>query len=215
MDAVLLFIETASPICSVCVSRGKEVIATAKSIEANVHASMLAVLIQQVLEKANVRVCELQAVCVSEGPGSYTGLRIGLSTAKGICYAAELPLILIPTLQAMAHGIKQYASAGSTILPVLDARRNDVYFSLYNYELEELIAHTCSSVSEVNALVEQRQLKAVAAGTGIEKLTPFTQNISLVEETVIDAANMVPIGLEKFYRNDFADLAYAEPVYRK
>lgn len=215
MKATLLLIETATPVCSVCICCNERIIASAHSEEPNSHAKMLAVLIQKVLSETGLKTRELSAVGVSEGPGSYTGLRIGLSTAKGICYASHLPLILVPTLAAMAHGMKKYLPPNFVLLPALDARRNDVYFSLFDEHLNELISHDCKSVSEVNALLENMNLKAIAAGTGIEKFQPFAGNITLLQQNVIDAANMAPIAHQKFIEKKFADLAYSEPIYRK
>lgn len=215
MDALFLLIETATPVCSVCISNKNDVIAKAQCNEPNSHAKMLAVLIQKVLKETKLKTTELSAVCVSEGPGSYTGLRIGLSTAKGICFASNVPLILVPTLAAMACEMKHYIKPDSVLLPVLDARRNDVYFSVFDKNLNELIPQDCKSVSEVNELLETLNLSVIAAGTGVEKFQSFTKNISLLHRNVIDAANLISIAQQKFAEKNFADLAYCEPVYRK
>lgn len=216
MSVLLLHLETAAPVCSVCLSENNTVLAKAQSDEPNSHAKTLAVLIQKVFAESNKEIKNLHAVCVSEGPGSYTGLRIGFATAKGICYAAGLPLILISTLKAMALGIKKISeNEQRVLLPVLDAHRNDVYFSFFNQELKDLITHDCKNVIEVNEMLASMNLKAVAAGTGTEKLSSFTENISVLNQSVIDAENMIEIALKKYAEKDFVDLAYSEPIYRK
>ncbi|MCO5281043.1 MAG: tRNA (adenosine(37)-N6)-threonylcarbamoyltransferase complex dimerization subunit type 1 TsaB [Chitinophagales bacterium] len=215
MSTILLCIETATPVCSVCISEEQTILAKVESVEPNNHAKILAVLIQKALLLAQKKIADLTAICVSEGPGSYTGLRIGFATAKGICYAANLPLILVPTLQAMAIGMKPNAKDGFVLCPVLDARRNDVYFSFFNTNAEEITPHNCKSVDEVNGLLLQMQSKAIVAGTGTNKFEMFLDSVIISNENVIDAQNIVSIGLEKFKNNQFADLAYSEPVYRK
>ncbi|MBX2908655.1 MAG: tRNA (adenosine(37)-N6)-threonylcarbamoyltransferase complex dimerization subunit type 1 TsaB [Chitinophagales bacterium] len=215
MSTILLCIETTTPVCSVCISEEQTILAKVESEEPNNHAKILAVLIQKALLLAQKKIAELSAICVSEGPGSYTGLRIGFATAKGICYAANLPLILIPTLEAMAIGMKPNAKDDFLLCPVLDARRNDVYFSFFNTNTEEIIPHDCNSVDEVNNLLLQMQSRAIVAGTGVEKFIPYSKNIELVFENVIDASNLVSIGLKKYEQKQFADLAYSEPIYRK
>lgn len=215
MGIILLHIETATPICSVCISEDHKILAKIKSEEINSHAQVLAALIQKALLIANKKITELNAICISEGPGSYTGLRIGFAISKGICYALNLPLILVPTLHAMAIGMQPNAKEGFLLCPVLDARRNDVYFSFFNSKAEEILPHDCKAANEVNNMLVQMQNRAIVAGTGVEKFKPYSKTIDIVYENVIDASNMISVGLEKFNNNLFADLAYSEPIYRK
>jgi tRNA threonylcarbamoyladenosine biosynthesis protein TsaB len=215
MSHFLLHIETATPVCSVCISRDGQLIARSESRQLNTHAATLAPLIEDLFMQSCLKATDLSAVCVSEGPGSYTGLRIGMATAKGICYAVSVPLILVPTLASMAWGMMRFMSNEVVLLPALDARRNDVYYALFDRDLNEIVPANCQSAEEVNHLLECRQLKALAAGTGAEKFSPHPKNITILHEDIMDAAHMIPISYNKFLRHEFASLAYSEPMYRK
>jgi len=214
-NPLILHIETATPICSVSIAHGNILIASKEAETVNSHARMLAPMIQQLLAENNFSISHLNAIAVSEGPGSYTGLRIGLSTAKGICYAANLPLILINTLQAMAAGMQVIVKDERILfVPVLDARRNDVYWNVFDSSLSELNKTQCNSVDEIMQHLTENKLNVVVAGTGAFKFEAFQSQLQILDENVIGSKHLIHLALIKFQTKQFADLAYSEPVYR-
>jgi tRNA threonylcarbamoyladenosine biosynthesis protein TsaB len=214
-NPLILHIETATPICSVSIALGSNLIVSKEAETVNSHARMLAPMIQQLLAENNFSIADLKAIAVSEGPGSYTGLRIGLSTAKGICYAAQLPLILINTLQAMAAGMQVIAKDENKLfVPVLDARRNDVYWNVFDGSLNALNKTDCNNIDEIVQQIAEKQLNVVVAGTGAFKFEAFQSQLQIMHQNVIGSRHLLPLALAKFQAKEFADLAYSEPVYR-
>jgi tRNA threonylcarbamoyladenosine biosynthesis protein TsaB len=212
---LILHIETATPICSVSIARGSNLIVFKEAETTNSHARMLAPMILQLLAENNFSVKDLNAIAVSEGPGSYTGLRIGLSTAKGICYAANLPLILVNTLQAMAAGIKESVKDENVFfVPVLDARRNDVYWNIFDGSLNALSKTDCNNIEEIVQQIAEKNLNVVVAGTGAFKFEAYQSHLQILHENVIGSKHLMNLALSKLEKSDFADLAYSEPVYR-
>ena len=134
--ALILNIETSTNICSVCIAKDGNIIAKKESSEDKSHAKLLTLFIEDLFKEQKLSASDLDAIAVSKGPGSYTGLRIGVSVAKGLCYAKDLPLIAINTLQAMASGIISKISAddlnNSIIVPMIDARRMEVYSAFFD-----------------------------------------------------------------------------------
>ena len=177
------------------------------------HAERLHVFIEEILKETNVKIQELHAVAVSKGPGSYTGLRIGVSTAKGLCYALGIPLIALDTLQVLAH---QVSVDNGIIVPMLDARRMEVYSAVFDknhQKIKEVQAEilTENSYSEISQTV-------YFIGDCQEKCqTVLTQpNFKFLPEILFPSANqMSQLSYEKFNQNDFEDVAYFEPFYLK
>ena len=131
--ALILNIETSSPVCSVCVAKDGAVFAFKESREPNSHARLLTVMIDELFSENKLSFQQLDGIAVSAGPGSYTGLRIGVSVAKGLCYALNKPLISVPTLSSLAEGIKQKVKVTDVFfMPVMDARRMDIYTAVYD-----------------------------------------------------------------------------------
>jgi tRNA threonylcarbamoyladenosine biosynthesis protein TsaB len=222
--ALILNIETSSERCSVALSRDGVVIGASQSFESKTHASVLTILIEKLLAETSISLKQLDAVSISKGPGSYTGLRIGVSVAKGICYGADKPLVAINTLQSMLNGL-----IGETIdfvstfpdetifCPMLDARRQEVYlahFSKSGNLLKETSAEIIHEESFLNILNERTM---VFFGSGAEKVQDIIQHskarfingFSLKAEYLISLAEMAI--LEK----RFEDIAYFEPFYLK
>jgi tRNA threonylcarbamoyladenosine biosynthesis protein TsaB len=135
--AVILSIETSTAPCSVALHDNQNIIAVAEVHKEYSHASKLALLVQQVIMLADVKMSQINAVAVSSGPGSYTGLRIGTSLAKGLCYALGIPLLSVPTLQIMAYRVSQMNIADAFLCPMIDARRMEVYCQVFDHNLEE------------------------------------------------------------------------------
>ena len=174
---------------------------------------------EEVLKEAAVKPQELAAVAVSMGPGSYTGLRIGTSTAKGLCYALEIPLIAIPTLQIIAAGASKNlpATHDVTFCPMLDARRMEVFTALYDRNLQPLndVAAVIVDENTFAELLENHQ--TIFCGNGAGKCRPLYENHSnaIFDLTPVSARNMAGIALKKFTEKQWEDLAYFTPLYGK
>ena len=219
----ILLIDTATPYCSVALSRNGVVEHVRETNETNAHARVVTVFIDEVLKAGNLWPADLSAVAVSMGPGSYTGLRIGVSAAKGLCYALELPLIAISTLQAMAWGMAQKVEReirqrdDVIFCPLMDARRMEVYTARFSTKMEQ--------VGEIEAVViddESLQLwpekKVVLAGDGLAKAKTILQKLPqaiFIDDFTPSAAYMAELAHRKFENNDFEDVAYCEPFYLK
>jgi tRNA threonylcarbamoyladenosine biosynthesis protein TsaB len=220
----LLHIDTANQFCSVALSDNENLLGLRETSEKNAHARVITVFIQQLLEEHKIKPTDLSAVAVSMGPGSYTGLRIGVSAAKGMCYALNIPFIGINTLQLMALGTKEMAAATNVltpdfiICPMIDARRMEVYSALYNWngnEIREPKAEILDEYSYADLL--QRQ-PIIFSGDGSLKLKPFqlkSSNAFFVDEFSPSAKYMVGFAYQKFILAQFENTAYCEPFYLK
>ena len=188
----------------------------------NAHSEKITNFIREVMETAGIDYSRLDAVAVSKGPGSYTGLRIGVSTAKGICYAADLPLMAIDTLEAMAHGMK--AKLGSQItendllIPMIDARRMEVYAAVFDANLNK-IHDTAALVIDENSFGDLRKAHRLwLFGDGAPKLGKLFENqpnINIIDGFRPSAAYMRPLAEKALRERDFVDVAYFEPFYLK
>ena len=215
----LLSIDTSTSICSVALSRGTEQVAFRETAEGRSHAKILLPFIEEVLQEGGIAPGQLDAVAVSMGPGSYTGLRIGVSTAKGLCYALGIPLIGIPTLQVMAAGALEAASpeTGTLLCPMLDARRMEVFSALYDNELQEVEPYS-AKIIEADSFRELLDRQPVLfCGNGMEKCRELlaTHPNARFDATPISARRMAALALRKFENRQFEDVAYCEPDYGK
>ncbi|MDF4221309.1 tRNA (adenosine(37)-N6)-threonylcarbamoyltransferase complex dimerization subunit type 1 TsaB [Maribacter sp. M208] len=213
---VLLNLETSSTNCSVCVAKDGEILAIRELNSANYsHAEKLHIFIEEVMLEASLRMEDLEAVAVSKGPGSYTGLRIGVSAAKGLCYALGIPLVAVSTLKSMASQIKIKNDA--VLIPVLDARRMEVYSCAFDENGNEL-RETRAEIIDENSFQEYINDKHIHfLGSGAEKIKEFfpLESITFHCEIVPSAKQMATISSNKFYAKDFEDVAYFEPYYLK
>lgn len=217
----LLSIETSNTNCSVCISVNGEVVALRENNEGNQHASLLTPFIEAVLAEASLTARQLDALCLSSGPGSYTGLRIGASAAKAICYATGKPLIAVGTLQAMVagyiatHGIPD---DNTIFCPMIDARRMEVYAALYDGQLNELKAPEPWILTERGFFDEYLEnKKVICLGNGALKATEILSHDQVVidKKAYLTALNLVKIATYKFNNMQYEELAYFEPVYLK
>ena len=215
--AHILSIETSTSICSVAIHEQGELLALAEIKEPGAHAEKLLLLVDEVFEKAGLSFGDLDAVAVSQGPGSYTGLRIGVSTAKGIAYALEIPLIGINTLQAMAAS--QPVAPGDYVVAVLDARRKEVYTQTFGDSLQELSPIEAVVLEEgvFASILEKGRVYFV--GDGVEKVkdeVKSTNALIIADWAIsISAKNMGVLASEKYARQEWEDLAYFVPNYLK
>lgn len=220
--ALILNIETATSVCSVSLTNENGILAIRESSEVNSHARVVAVFIDEILKETGVDKRQLDAVAVSKGPGSYTGLRIGVSTAKGLCYALDKPLIGISTLESMACGMKQKSKELSFQLPVLyvpmiDARRMEVYTAVFDEQLQ-VVCETAASVitgDSFNDLLAGYHL--IIAGDGADKCREVLHhpNITFQDNFTVSSAYMNQIAQRQFHSGAFEDVAYFEPFYLK
>jgi tRNA threonylcarbamoyladenosine biosynthesis protein TsaB len=215
--ACFLHIETATSICSVAVSKDNKLLAVESRNEGYKHAENILLLVQNVLEQAGLMLRQLDAVVVSNGPGSYTGLRIGMSTAKGICYALDTKLIVVDTLEIIAAGFMRFnPSFEGLILPMLDARRMEVYAALFDAQGNRLMENNpvildAESFSDLNAQ------KVVVIGDGASKFEAIVKHENWQFDAAFswDAQDSIQLASDVFKNGRFADLAYAEPNYLK
>ena len=211
----ILNIETATTNCSVSLSNQGETLYLVEDYNNSYsHAERLHVYIDQVLHKADITADRLDAVAVSKGPGSYTGLRIGVSAAKGLCYALKIPLISVSTLEALAH---QVVANDGVIIPMLDARRMEVYAAVFDAQ-KNLVRETKAEVVDqrsYNAFLERSKVYFI--GTGVSKTKDVIQsdNAVFIEDKLPSASTMSKLSYEKLKKNDIEDVAYFEPYYLK
>jgi tRNA threonylcarbamoyladenosine biosynthesis protein TsaB len=212
---MILHIETSTKVCSVALSKDGKLVAekTLSSAEFS-HSENLTVFIQEIMDAAKVSFDDLSAVAVTSGPGSYTGLRIGVSTAKGICYAKKIPLIGVDALLSMAVQLaNKYPS--SKFCPVIDARRMEVYSAIYDHTLE-IIKPISADIIEADSYAAYG--KIIVAGDAIEKLKEIWKDrkeIVFDEEIQASAIGQIPIAQKKFENQEVEDVAYFEPFYLK
>lgn len=216
---MILCLETATNLCSVALCENGEVGALRESVDSKSHASMLTVFIQEVLREKGIKTSDLQAVAVSKGPGSYTGLRIGVSAAKGIAYASSIPLIGIETPYSMFHGIREKYMHDKKVIfcPMLDARRMEVYYSMYDIKGNVIKQIAAEVINENSFDFIPESDKIVFFGDGSAKLKEVIRrpNIIFDEDYLISAAHMCYPSLEAFGKKQFEDVAYFEPLYLK
>jgi len=216
--SLILNIETSSTICSVCLAKDGLLLGHRQDKQGNSHARVLTVFIEELMQKHKLSFHQLDAIAVSAGPGSYTGLRIGTSTAKGLCYALNKPLIAVPTLAAMADGvIRQTNDPNAAFMPALDARRMDIYTAVFDAAGVELFKTQAATVDSVLARKLELFQNLFVFGSGAEKCKQvFTSTaIHFVDAIECDAGEMIRISQTKFNTQQFEDLAYFEPNYLK
>jgi tRNA threonylcarbamoyladenosine biosynthesis protein TsaB len=219
---ILLSLETSSPVCSVALHHledgsliGQSELRLDKS-----HSTHLTILIEQLLANSGYALADLAAVAVSDGPGSYTGLRIGGAAAKGLCFALDIPLVAVSTLQALAAQVAAGTARPESWLycPMLDARRTEVYTALYTHDGQEVLAPT-PLILDANTLAEQLSRHSVLFfGHGAAKFQvllgeqPNTGFLAGIEPSAISVGQL---GVAAFHRQEFQDVAYYEPFYLK
>ena len=219
---MILCLETATPVCSVALNDGCCTIALRETEGQNAHSEKITNFIREVMETANINYRQLDALAVSQGPGSYTGLRIGVSTAKGICYAADLPLMAIDTLEAMAYGMKEKLGSqiaeNDLLIPMIDARRMEVYAAVFDANLNK-IEDTAALVIDENSFADLRKDHHLwLFGDGAPKLSKLFENqtnISVIDGFKPSAAYMRPLAERALREQHFVDVAYFEPFYLK
>jgi tRNA threonylcarbamoyladenosine biosynthesis protein TsaB len=215
--AFILCIETATSVCSVALFKNDTLLSLQEIIEGNEHATMLTTLIANCLSEAAITFNQLDAIAVSKGPGSYTGLRVGVSTAKGLCFTLNKPLIAINTLKSLANAYKTtHPQTNALLCPMIDARRMEVYTAIYTNELNELSATEAKIIDEQSFASELSENNIQFLGNGALKCQSMIihTNASFTD-FACSAAGMGSLAYEAFTTNQFEDLAYFEPNYLK
>lgn len=177
------------------------------------HAERLHIFIQEILDENNLSLSDLDAIAISEGPGSYTGLRIGVSAAKGLCYTLDLPLIAVPTLASLACQVKEEG----LVIPMMDARRMEVYTAVFD-ESGSQIEPTSAKILEEDSYTSYLEKgKVNFIGSGVEKFEKICShpNAKFIREKLPSAGEMVRIATDKYKKSDLEDVAYFVPYYLK
>jgi len=210
----ILCIETATTNCSVAIAHNGKTLAVKEDYNGSYsHAEKLHLFIQEILEESNLKLSNLDAIAISTGPGSYTGLRIGVSAAKGLCFSLDIPLISVPTLTALANQVEQQG----IVIPMLDARRMEVYATVFNSAKEQILK-TSAIILEPESFQEYLERDQVYfIGSGVEKFQKICghPNANFIENKLPSAKEMVEIAVSKHKKSDFESVAYFEPYYLK
>lgn len=214
----ILHIESATAVCSVALSEGGSLAALLVAEELNAHGARMTRLIEQCMSEAGIALEDLDAVAVSAGPGSYTALRVGAATAKGICYALGKPLIKVETLKALAWGMSEAAGGPDALYcPMIDARRMEVYASVFGPDLEALLPVQSMIIGESSfddwfALGKP----LIFAGDGAAKCEPIIRNpAARFMEVRLTAHHMIALAQAAWEEKSFEDVAYYAPLYLK
>ncbi len=216
--AYLLHIESSSTVCSVAISNDDKLIAIKELNNGYTHAENLHVYIEQLLKEVSLQAKDLSAISVSSGPGSYTGLRIGFSAAKGLAYALQIPIIIVDTLKALSAIAINKANKEAFYCPLLDARRMEVYTALYDNNLNETLSVRALVLNEESIQVFNQNKNIYFFGDGMLKAKNLLQtlpNIYFIENITASASSMIGLAFQKYKVQDFADIAYVEPNYLK
>ena len=210
----ILCIETSTEICSVALAHGDECVALRECNTNNSHAKNMIPFVEEVLQQAAINKNELNAIAVGVGPGSYTGLRIGVSTAKGLAYTLEIPVISISTLECIAEPFLKMADH---CRPMIDARRMEVFTALFDHN-GQLLEEPNAKIVDENCFAEElTNFKTIFCGNGAAKCKELLSKYPNAEFKTepLSAQNMVPIAFRKYQTEQFEDVAYFEPFYLK
>jgi tRNA threonylcarbamoyladenosine biosynthesis protein TsaB len=220
---MILCLETATSVCSVALCTAEGVVSSRHNSDSRSHASLLTVFIGEVISESGMKINDLEAIAVSKGPGSYTGLRIGVSVAKGLSYRAGIPLIGIETLQVMYYGMKNaeqpigYKSADVLYCPMIDARRMEVYYCLFDMNGNRLNDITAEVIGENSFSGIALEKQIIFFGNGAMKCEGIIKrtNSLFLPGFEISAEYMRKPAYEAFSKQQFDDIAYFEPYYLK
>jgi tRNA threonylcarbamoyladenosine biosynthesis protein TsaB len=212
--AIILNIDTSQESASICIAREEDSIGIKFNDQQSDHASWIHRAIQELLTETGLSLSQLDAIAVTIGPGSYTGLRVGLASAKGLCYALDKPLICIPTLEMMAYAAR--FTEATLICPMIDARRMEVYAAIYDKNMNVVVAPEALILEPTTYESYITAHPVCFCGSGSIKLQTILQTQhARYEDIPFSAAYMAPLSNRRFHLQDFASLAYAEPLYIK
>jgi tRNA threonylcarbamoyladenosine biosynthesis protein TsaB len=216
--AYLLHIESTSTVCSVAVSENNTLIAIKEINDGFTHAENLHLFIQSVLQQVGLTLNQLHGISISSGPGSYTGLRIGFASAKGLAYALSIPLIKVDTLQSLSRSVIESVNKDAYYCPLIDARRMEVYYAAHNIELIEIQRPANLILTENTISIFDLDKDIYFFGDGLEKSKSILGQLkraNFVENIVPSSKYLISLAFDKYTKNEFEDLAYTEPFYLK
>ncbi len=215
----ILHIETSTTICSVALSNNSKLLYSKYDDNGMNHAEKLSPFIDEALKVAKEKELKLDAISVSSGPGSYTGLRIGVSTAKGLCYGFGIPFISVDTLEILAIQVNKNNEIenNSLLCPMLDARRMEVYTKMMRKDFQTIQKTTPKIIDETSFSDVLKENKVYFFGNGANKCQEVikSENAIFIDDISPLAENMIPLAEEKFRNKEFEDVAYFEPSYLK
>ena len=215
---MLLCIETSGKNCSVALFEGLQLVSIREvHTEQFSHSENLHVFIEQVLKENNLQPKAIKAIAISAGPGSYTGLRIGVATAKGLCYGWDIPLIALPTLRILAEQVSYEFTDIEYIIPMIDARRMEVFTAVYSHDFSPILGERAEILTESTFDTYLNKGKTIFLGDGITKFQAICKhkNAYFWENKFPSAKQMGRLALEKYQAQAFEDIAYFEPFYLK
>ncbi|MCA6067150.1 tRNA (adenosine(37)-N6)-threonylcarbamoyltransferase complex dimerization subunit type 1 TsaB [Chryseobacterium sp. RG1] len=212
----ILYLETSSKNCSVAISDNEKLLCLTEEVSDNYKQSeSLHTFVEWALEGAGISMKDIEAVSLGKGPGSYTGLRIGASSAKGFCYGLKIPLVAVNSLESMIEPFldKNY----DFVIPLIDARRMEVYTAVYDGKTGKEISETEAKILDEHSFEEFKDKKIVFVGDGSKKAKEILQlpNADYHEDIYPSAQYLIKKSLEKIERKEFEDIAYFEPFYLK
>lgn len=217
--SLILQIETATTVCSVALSENGSLLACKEIQQRNVHAEVITLFIDEVLKASGKQYSELGAVAVSCGPGSYTGLRIGISVTKGLCYSLDIPFIAVETLESMTNGMNdENPSRDALFCPMIDARRMEVFTAVFNAEGNRVKPTSAEIIDQDSFSDLLKTNKIIFFGDGASKCSEVlgsNPNAQIVSDFQNSARHLTKKATEKFINKDFEDTAYFEPYYLK
>jgi tRNA threonylcarbamoyladenosine biosynthesis protein TsaB len=210
----ILNIDTAVETASICLAENDKVLVIKQNPNTKDSAAWLHIAMHEAIREQKLQLSQLSAIAISAGPGSYTGLRVGMAAAKGLCYTLKIPLITINTLQMMAAAVKDPTL--ELLCPMIDARRMEVFAAVYDQQLNEVLP-------SMNLVLDKESFRdlldntsVLFFGNGSDKFRPLVDHSNArFQDVRYNAADMVHLSYEKFCHDDFASLAYAEPFYGK
>ena len=217
---LILHIETAIETASICLAKDGEVIAHDSNNQQKDHAAWIHNAIKKMMDDAGQPLKTLSAISISAGPGSYTGLRVGMATAKGLCYTLKIPMIALSTLEIMAMAAKdeckKHNEKLNLLVPMIDARRMEVFMAIYNKNLEVILPPQAMVLDENSLSGWENDHNMLIFGNGIEKCRNLFPHPNIYFKKVFfNACDMVKLTYSRFLKGIFDDLAYSEPFYTK
>lgn len=221
MKPIILSLESATSVCSVALSRGSELLSLKETVEGNRHSEWMTLYVEHCMKSANVQYSDIDAIVVSKGPGSYTGLRVGYSIAKGLAYQLDIPIIEVNTMRSISFGLKVELDKNDIVVPMIDARRMEVYQQFLDHNRQPISEVYPCILDEYNWQVLSSYDQVHLVGNGAFKFKQLEnyyqfENKVVVHEAILNSAQyLIPEGLEKWEAKEFADVAYSVPFYLK
>jgi tRNA threonylcarbamoyladenosine biosynthesis protein TsaB len=214
LSPYLLHIETSTDICSIALSLGSEILGIAEEQNSK-HINCITILIDKLMQENGIQYQQLAAISVSEGPGSYTSLRIGVSVAKGLCYTLNIPMLAIPSLEPLAFAQKENIIDFDCIMPMIDARRMEVYTAIYHKSMKVDTELQAFIIDQDSLQKITRGTKTIICGNGAFKTQKFASKDIIIIESVASAINQVEIAYQMYLNKKYSSITYFEPNYLK